>query len=203
MDEEFKKGLLAIAEARGLPARAVGHFEGPEVNGDTAEASMGKGVAGGTGLEHQGVGAFADAYVLQVTMLPQPARNGVALNVGDDELRHGAVPRGSGREAVASVDEPAREGPAKGMGFARVPMPDEAQYVACERRQVFEAAVAQQAALQDAEPDLDLVDPRSVQGGVHEAEAVLVLLVEARPAMIATLAVQVEIVPDDVDSASR
>jgi hypothetical protein len=80
-------------------------------------------------------------------------------------------------------------------------MPDEAEDIMSEGRHALEAAVAQDAPLQDAEPDLDLVDPGSMQRRVDEVEAAAVLLVESCPAGVAAVGMQVEVVPDDVDQA--
>ncbi len=87
------------------------------------------------------------------------------------------------RDASGCVHESAGEGPAKGARLGTIPMPDEAQDVVSEPCHALEAAVAQDAALKDAEPDLDLVDPGSMQRGVDKAEAVPVLPVEPRPAL--------------------
>lgn len=81
-------------------------------------------------------------------------------------------------------------------------MPDEAEDVPRERGHALEAPVAQNTALKDAEPDLDLVDPGGMQRGVNEAKAMSVLPVESRPASLASVVVQVEVVPDDVDTAA-
>jgi hypothetical protein len=105
-------------------------------------------------------------------------------------------------EARGRVHESSGEGPPKGTRLGTVPVPDEAEDVVSERRHALEAAVAQDTALKDAEPGLDLIDPRGVQRGVDEAEATPVLLVEPRPASIAAVVVQVEVVPDDVDTAA-
>src|SRR5258708_8614124 len=56
------------------------------------------------------------------------------------------------------------------------------------------------ASVQDAEPDFDLVDPRSVPRGEDEVESPSVALVELLPARAA---MDVEVVPDDVDGTSR
>lgn len=70
-----------------------------------------------------------------------------------------------------------------------------------KRGHAFEAAVAQNAALKDTEPDLDLIDPGGMQRRVDEAKARSVRLIEPRPAGVAPVVVQIEIVPDDVDTA--
>jgi hypothetical protein len=105
-------------------------------------------------------------------------------------------------DASGRVHESPREGPAEGVRLGAIPMADEAEDVPSERGHALEAAVAQDAALKDAEPDLDLVDPRGMQRRVDEAEAISVLLVEPRPASVTSVVVQVEVVPDDVDTAT-
>src|SRR5687768_540883 len=74
-------------------------------------------------------------------------------------------------EAHGRVDESAREGPAEGARLGAIPMPDEAEDVMSKRSHALEAAVAQHTTLKDAEPDLDLVNPRRVQRRVDEAKA--------------------------------
>src|SRR5579883_1531373 len=105
-------------------------------------------------------------------------------------------------EAHGRVHESSGEGPPKGTRLGTVPVADEAEDVMSERRQALEAAVAQDTALKDAEPDLDLVDPGGMQRGVDEAEATSVVLVEPRPPSVTAVVVQVEVVPDDVDTSA-
>src|SRR5580700_10849422 len=81
-------------------------------------------------------------------------------------------------EARRRVHESPGEGPAEGARLSTVPVSDEAEDVASERWHALEAAVAKDAALQDAEPDLDLVNPGCMQRSVDEAEAMPVLLIE-------------------------
>jgi hypothetical protein len=90
-------------------------------------------------------------------------------------------------EASGRVDESTSEGPAEGSGLGAIPMADEAQDIVSERRHALEAAIAQDPSLQDAEPDLDLVDPGGVQRRVDEAEATSVLSVEPCPASVASV----------------
>src|SRR5271169_5051575 len=73
--------------------------------------------------------------------------------------------------AGGRVHESPGEGPAEGARLSAIPMPDEAQDVMRERGHALEAAVAQNAALKDAEPDLDLIDPGGMQRRVDEAKA--------------------------------
>src|SRR5579872_648154 len=102
-------------------------------------------------------------------------------------------------ERSGSVRESPGERPAEGVGLDTVPMSDEAEDIVTEGRHALEAAVTQDAPLQDAEPNLDLVDPGGMQRSVDKVEPVAVLLVEPRPAGVAAVVVQVEVVPDDVD----
>ena len=104
-------------------------------------------------------------------------------------------------DANGRVHESAGEGPTEGACLGAIPVSDEPEYVSGERWHALEAAVAKDTALKDAEPDLDLVDPGRMQRGVDEAEAMPVFSIEPRPARVAPLVVQVEVVPDDVDAA--
>ena len=60
-------------------------------------------------------------------------------------------------------------------------------------RDALERAVAQETALQDREPDLDLVDPGSVQGCVDEGETATMMATEIRPAALVAVVMNVEI----------
>lgn len=93
----------------------------------------------------------------------------------------------------------AGEGPPKRVGVDAIPSPDEAEDGALEVGVSGERAVAQHAALQNREPDFDLVDPRSVKRREHEVEAPAVPKIESRPALRLPLLVDVEVVPDNVD----
>src|SRR5579864_1855477 len=100
-------------------------------------------------------------------------------------------------ETRGRVHESPSEGPAERARLGTIPMSDEAQDVLRERGHALEAAVAQKTSLKDAEPDLDLIDPGGMQRRVDEAKAISVLPVESRPAGVASVVVQVEVVPDD------
>jgi len=117
------------------------------------------------------------------------------------ELRHGSRlgELYAARRAGVSTNRPAKV-QREGAGLVTVPMADEAEHVVRERLYALEAAVAQDAALKDAEPNLDLVNPRSVQRRVDEAKPATVLFVEASPAIVAPFAMQIEV--DDVDAAT-
>jgi hypothetical protein len=65
------------------------------------------------------------------------------------------------------------------------------------------APVAKHTLLDAREEQLDLVEPGGVQGRVVEVETRAVARVEAGPAFVRTIVVNVEIVPDDVDLALR
>lgn len=79
-----------------------------------------------------------------------------------------------------------------------VPVHKEPQDRALELFDLVVHLMAQEAFVQDAEEQLDLVDPGSVDGCVVEMEAIAVSLVEACPALILAVVVDVEIVPDDM-----
>ncbi len=81
--------------------------------------------------------------------------------------RHAPNLRGERRRGV---DESSSEGPAKGMCLVSVPVTDETEHVAGDVLEALEVAVAKDAALKNAEPDLDLIDPGSVQRRVDEVE---------------------------------
>jgi hypothetical protein len=140
--------------------------------GYAAQAGVSERVVEGTGLEYKRVSAFADANVSCDGSAAEPPLNGGDFKLGDGELRYGfASARRSGREAMGSFPESAGKRPAEGVGLITVPMADKANHVFGERRHALETAAAQDAALKDAEPDLDLVDQRGVQWCVDEAES--------------------------------
>src|ERR1700674_1044990 len=109
---------------------------------------------------------------------------------------------GSRSELLLSLRKVAGERPAK-RSSGEVPEADEAKDRAAQLANAIEAAVLEHAALEDREPDLDLVDPGRVNRRVHEMKAAAVPAVEARPAAVAAVVVDVEIVPDDVDLLAR
>src|SRR5579863_7613978 len=94
-----------------------------------------------------------------------------------------------GGEASGRVHESPSEGPAKGARLDTVPIADKAEDVLSERCHALEAAIAQDTALKDAEPDLDLIDPGGMQRRVDKAEAMSMVLVEPRPASVASVVV--------------
>ena len=85
------------------------------------------------------------------------------------------------------------------MHLKSVPMLDEAEHLFHDVVDVAEAAVLQNTALQDGEPDFDLVRPRRMLRRVDECEAAAVALVELRPSLVFAVAVNVEVVPNDGD----
>jgi hypothetical protein len=95
------------------------------------------------------------------------------------------------------LNEVAGELPAERMGLISIPVADETNDRGFERLRVVEAAVAQDPALQDGEPDFDLVEPRGMQRRVNEAEAAAVPSVELAPPAVPPVVVDVEVVPDD------
>src|SRR6187402_3114485 len=99
------------------------------------------------------------------------------------------------------VHESPGERPTERTCLRAVPVPDEPDDVLRESRHTVEAAVAQDATLKDAKPDLDLVDPGRMQRRVDEAESTTVFSIEPRPPPVASVVVHVEIVPDHVHPA--
>ncbi len=85
------------------------------------------------------------------------------------------------------------------MGFPPVVVVDERQDCLVELLQAVEDPTLDDALLESAEPDFDLVEPGSVDGGVDEVEAASVSLVELGPPGIFAVVVDVQVVPDDVD----
>jgi len=81
------------------------------------------------------------------------------------------------------------------MRLAGVPVGDEAANGEDQRLRRLERGVPEDAAREDAEPDLDLVDPRRMQRSVDEAEAPTVPPVERFPPRAR---VDVEVVPGRV-----
>src|SRR5882762_8066226 len=86
------------------------------------------------------------------------------------------------------------------MGFVLVPMANEAEHGGGQLGSGCERTVFEHATLQDAEPDLDLVHPRSMKRREDEVEPSAVALVELLPSRAA---VDVEVVPNDVDGSLR
>src|SRR5882724_12568083 len=96
--------------------------------------------------------------------------------------------------------EPSAEDPAERMRLVRGPMSDEAVDGASQLVEGSEGAVLQHTTREDAEPDLNLVDPRRVQRRVEESEAIAMTEVERLPCRAV---MDVEVVPDDGDVARR
>jgi hypothetical protein len=88
--------------------------------------------------------------------------------------------------------EASAEDPAKRVRLVRVPVGDEAVDSADELVEVSEGGVLQHTSREDAEPDLDLIDPRRVQRRVEEAEATAMPEVERVPCCAV---VDIEVVP--------
>ena len=105
-------------------------------------------------------------------------------------------------DATRGLNEISRELPAKRVCFVAIPVADEPEDGGLDISGTVEAAMPQNAALKDGEPDLDLVDPRRMQRRVHELEAPSVPSVESAPPVVLTLLVNVEIVPDHDDALS-
>lgn len=68
---------------------------------------------------------------------------------------------------------------------------------------VLEVAVSKESTLDDGEPDLDLIHPRSVDRREDEMEPIAVASVEFRPAFVGAVFVCIKVVPDDIDVALR
>src|SRR2546426_2694460 len=95
-------------------------------------------------------------------------------------------------EVLLSLRKIAGERPAK-RPSGDIPEADEAEDRTAQLGNAGEAAVLEDAALEDREPDLDLVDPGGVNRSVHEMKAAPVPAVEARPATIASVVVDIEV----------
>ena len=89
------------------------------------------------------------------------------------------------------------------MGFVAVPMANEATQSDFQLTSRVEHTVSEHAFLNDAEEDLDLVDPRGVNRSVEEAEAIAVMPIETLPSLVFAFQMNVEIIPDDVELLSR
>src|SRR5262245_30930 len=104
--------------------------------------------------------------------------------------RRGPVPATSttrqkwltGRDLVLLLEGPGGVEPLDGFGHGAVEVVDEGQNPVLEILPRGEAGSAEELAHQDAEPNLDLVEPGAVLGGVHEADAVARRRQEGRPA---------------------
>ena len=75
-----------------------------------------------------------------------------------------------------------------------IPMSDEVQQGRAEFLRRGKAAVTEALALDDAEEEFDLVDPRRMRGRVDEHEAVSMACVEVRPAIECPIVVDVQVV---------
>lgn len=95
--------------------------------------------------------------------------------------------------------ETAPERPAKRFG-SPVVVADEALDGLSKHTGAGEVAVLEQLPLQDGEPQLDLVDPGGVLWCVDEREPSAVPAVEARPPLVFSVVVSVEVVPDHDDA---
>src|SRR5882757_10112491 len=109
--------------------------------------------------------------------------------------------RGGGLPMILEVA--GAPGPAKRVGLALVPVADESLDLVLLMVGRAEVPVADDPAVQDREPDLDLVHPRGVLGCVDEVKAAAVAGVESHPAVVPAVVVDVEIVPDHVDLLRR
>src|SRR3954447_3612397 len=74
--------------------------------------------------------------------------------------------------AASLLEGLAGVGPIEGMSHRRVVVDDELSELGLELGHRGEVAAAQALSLEDAEEDLDLVEPRTVFRQVHEADAV-------------------------------
>jgi len=104
----------------------------------------------------------------------------------------------SGSELALSLREVAGERPAE-RASGEIPEADEAEDRRAKCGHAGEASVLENPTMEDGKPDLDLVDPRGVNWRVDEMKAPSMPAIETRPAAIVILAVDIEIVPDDVD----
>ena len=89
------------------------------------------------------------------------------------------------------------------MGFVSVPMTNKSSHGNFQLTSGVEHAVSEHAFLNDAEEDLDLVDPRGVNRSVEEAKPITVTPIELPPALVFAIMMYVEVVPDDVDFLFR
>lgn len=86
------------------------------------------------------------------------------------------------------------------MGFKGIPVVEEPEESRFELFQAAEAGVPEDAALEDAEPDLDLIDPGSMDRRVDEVKPRPVSSVENLPPIAM---MNVEVVPNHVHSTGR
>jgi hypothetical protein len=100
--------------------------------------------------------------------------------------------------SCSSAERRASEFPLEGLGVDAVVPPNEPEDAPLQLFARPEAASANHPSLKNAEPDFDLIHPRGVQGRVHKVEAVAVASIERGPSSARAIAVDVEVVPDDV-----
>ncbi len=143
-----------------------------------AEEGLHVGLGGGHPVE-RGVGVNeGEVLTLQGGVLGRPSggarRSGLARHSGE-----------STRRGAGSVDESPGERPGEGTRLGTVPVLDEAENIVSQGSDTLEAAVAEDAALKNAEPDLDLVDPggvkRRVDGAPNEGPSPRLRVMLRRP----------------------
>lgn len=93
------------------------------------------------------------------------------------------------------------ECPLEGFGFVMAVVFDERQDPLTKLRLTREAAMLDKTPDEDREPDLDLVEPGRVFGGVYKLEAAAMTFVEKGPAVVASVVVNIEVIPDNDDLA--
>ena len=85
------------------------------------------------------------------------------------------------------------------MGLVSVPVLNEVKQGNFELRDRVEHTVAEHALLHNAEKNLDLVNPGSMERRVDKAESVAVTTIESSPASGFAVVMNIEVIPDDVD----
>jgi hypothetical protein len=108
------------------------------------------------------------------------------------EFRHGSSRAGK----RCRTNKLAWEFPIERVSFEAIPVTDECENLVAQLRNAFERAVTEQTALQNREPDFDLVDPGGMQRRMNEAKATPVMMIELAPTMVFAVMMQVEVVPD-------
>lgn len=151
------------------------------------------------GLQGQQISSSAYPQVAEIWIRGEKRLHGMSITGFCLKSGHGGsvlrLSRQGLRWAVASS-----EGPVPGVSFKGVPVFDKSEESRFKLFQAPEARVPEDAALKNAKPDLDLVDPGRVDRCVDEVESTAMPVVEGLPSIAM---MDVEVVPDHVDSSNR
>lgn len=195
IDGEFEQLGQRRAVGGSFPGAAVRHLERPESCCLAPKAGVRS--FRGTGFESENVAATAREYGSACA-----ARGGVRAGVHRTQWRSASASSQPLCGASVSLRESTVERPVERACFESVPMRDERLDDSCELRTRGKTRVSEHSALEDREPELDLIDPRGVNRRVEKFKPTAVALVEPHPSLVAAVVMDVEIVPDNDDAST-